>query len=250
MNTLLKKILDSGIVEDENGNQFQLHSHTSLKQGIFLQEILEKIMPVKGVEVGLAYGVSSLFILDKMQELKGDGYKHIVIEPFPEGWNHVGATNIQKAGFTDYVEIKKALSDQVLPQMYLDNENIQFAYIDSTKLFDVIFHDFYFIDKILDIGGVIVFDDCTFPGIRKVVRFIANHPSYKILGALNEDFKTTKFSMVEKIITTVINLLPFKKRVYPTTSFKTDKSLGINYFCIAFQKIKDDNRSFYWNENF
>lgn len=60
----------------------KLHSHTSKEQGLFIQEMFELTKPVNSIEVGMAYGISTLFILEKHQEKNGKEHSHIVIEPF------------------------------------------------------------------------------------------------------------------------------------------------------------------------
>jgi hypothetical protein len=44
----------------------------------------------------------------------------------------------------------------------------------------------------------------------------------------------------------LIGLLPFKNRVFASYNFKSDEALGINYNCIAFKKIKEDDRNWDW----
>lgn len=241
----LNQIFQTQLIEDPNGQLIKIHSNTSEKQGLFLQEVFDLVKPVKSLEVGLAYGISALFILEKHKEYNSAPRSHIIIEPF--SWGGVAEHNIQKEGLSELAEIKYEKSHDVLPKLYYDNCHIQFAYVDTTKLFDVVFQDFYFIDKILDINGVIVLDDCGggWPGVQRVARFINSLPHYRILKTHNKTKTTLKKQIAESFIKIIIKLLPFKKRFYPTISFKTDSELKLNYSCIAFRKISEDKRN--WN---
>lgn len=90
-------------------------------------------------------------------------------------------------------------------------------------------------------------DDCGggWPGVQRVARFINNLPHYRILKTHNKTKTTLKKQIAESFIKIIIKLLPFKKRFYPTISFKTDSELKLNYSCIAFRKISEDKRN--WN---
>jgi predicted O-methyltransferase YrrM len=87
---------------------------------------------------------------------------------------------IQTANYASAVSFFEAYSYEVLPGLLAEGKQIDFAYIDSTKQFDWLLVDFFYIDKMLTTGGVLVFDDVNFPGIRKLIRLIAQFPNYKV----------------------------------------------------------------------
>ena len=51
-------------------------------------------------------------------------------------------------------------------------------------------------------------------------------------------------------LSSLIKMLPYKDKVYPTIDFKTDEELQLNYACIAFQKCGHDLRKWDWDEKF
>ena len=108
----LQGIFETHTIEAPSGNRIDLHSHTSLQQGLFLQSIMDEIKPKKSVEVGLAYGLSTLFILEKHRELGNLPKSHIAIEPGPEAWGGVAEHNIEKEGLAAFCEIKYDFSDK------------------------------------------------------------------------------------------------------------------------------------------
>ena len=250
MHPILKEIFEKKEIKDRENNTYPLHSHTNAEQCAFIQELILEAKPSKTLEIGLAYGISTIAILDALSELKTP-FHHIVIDPFQrDAWKDIGLLNIEKGGFLDNVTFYSRFSDQVLPALYSENARIQFAYIDSTKVFDILMTDVYFITKIMDINGMLVLDDCGFPGIRTLVRFLSQHPSYVIHKSFSKDPISAKVNLLRTVYTSFLKMLPFKSRALPNYNFTRDEELGLNYNCIAFKKIKEDDRDWQWHRNF
>ncbi|MGI8584349.1 MAG: class I SAM-dependent methyltransferase [Chitinophagaceae bacterium] len=245
MNLFLKNIFEKKQVEDKNGNLFPMHSNTSSEQCEFLQELIREVKPFSSLEIGLAYGISAVAILDELKKLN-QPFHHTIMDPFQESWNDIGLFNIERAGLSANITFHRKFSDQVLPSLYNDNYRIQFAYIDSTKVFDVLMTDVYFINKILDVNGILVLDDCGFPGIRLLVRFLSQLPGYTIHKIFSKDSYSLKFKFLRNSYLKALSSLPFRKKVLPGYNFKTDAQLGVNYNCIAFRKVKEDDRNWDW----
>ena len=249
LKTLEEIYKTSSIELNDAGERTPLHSHTPMAQGLFLQEVFEKVKPVKSLEVGFAYGISTLFILEMHRKYNSAKAAHIVIEP-DSYWGPAAVHNIEKEGLADLLDIRRDYSDKVLTKLFHDNYRIQYAYIDTTKQFDVVMQDFYFINKILDTGGVVILDDCEWPGIQRVARFINTLPHYKIFAAHNPLNSSTKKRLAQSVSTALLKLVPFKKHFYPTADFSTGEQLQLNYSCIAFQKIAEDSRKWDWDKPF
>ena len=78
----LGEILETNSIEINNaGERVPLHSQTSKEQGLFLQKIFDVIKPSRSLEVGLAYGISAMFILEKHREIGSSENAHLAIEP-------------------------------------------------------------------------------------------------------------------------------------------------------------------------
>jgi hypothetical protein len=58
-----------------------------------------------------------------------------------------------------------------------------FAFIDGWHTFDYTLLDFWYLDKMLEVGGVIGFDDCGFPAVLKVIQFLQSHRKYEEIDA-------------------------------------------------------------------
>ena len=245
----LEEIFEFKSIEINNsGERIPLHSNTSKEQGIFLQEIFDIVKPEKSLEVGFAYGISAMFILEKHHQNGSIDSAHLVIEP-DSFWGNAATHNIEKEGLSNYLRIHKDYSDKILPQLYHENYRIQYAYIDTTKLLDVVLQDFYFINKILDVGGVVILDDCGgyWPGIQKVARFINSLPHYEFLKGHKKYTHRSKRKIGELITSFFLNMVPFKNKFIPGFNLKTNYRLNLEYQCIAFKKISEDNRDWNWD---
>ena len=249
---ILEKIFDTNTIEIAKGESVPLHSHTSKKQGIFLQEMFDIVKPIRSIEIGLAYGISAMFILEKHREYGSLENAHLVIEPDTISYGNAALYNIENEGLSKYIDIRNDFSDKILAKLFLDNFRIQYAYIDTTKQFDVVLQDFYFINKIMDVGGVIIFDDCGggWPGIQRLARFVNTLPHYKVLAGHNKLNPSFKKHIFQSFTSILFDLIPFKNLVYPSLNFKHDTELGLDFTCIAFQKMGEDTRNWDWDKTF
>jgi predicted O-methyltransferase YrrM len=248
MISLLDKIFSELQVEDAYQNKYPLHSATAKNQCEFIADILIDIKPSFSLEIGLAYGISTIAIIEALGKIK-QPFHHTVIDPYQIDWHNVGLHYINKTGYNHNVTVHEKFSDEVLPTLVNEGKRIQFAYIDSTKVFDILLTDIHFINKMLDVNGIIVFDDCRYPGIRKLIRYLAVHPSFKVYKGLDKDYYSFKRSIAINLYYFVLNNFPFKsyKSVgYKNHKLKTDKELGIDYRCVSFIKVKEDERNWNW----
>lgn len=248
----LEKIFSSGFIEiNSNGETVKLHSNTNFEQGLFLQKMFKLVKPVNTLEVGLAYGISALFILEMHKMYNQNNGIHIAIEP--DGyWGSAAIHNIERARLSVYFKVERGFSDQILPVLYHSGYRIQYAYVDTTKRFDIVFQDCYFLDKILDIGGVIILDDCggSWPGIQRVARYMLNLPHYKLLDKTGKN-NYRKIDRIKNILKNIyFNVLPFKSFFFKEYNFISDQNLGIDYQCLVFQKVSEDNRDWKWDKPF
>jgi predicted O-methyltransferase YrrM len=145
--------------------------------GATLYELVRNGRMDHTLEVGLGFGLSAQFICQAHQD-KGSG-THIVIDPFQDvHYDGIGWLNIQRLGFEDMVTFVPEPSHAALPMLVGKGTQLDFAFIDGRHLFDYALLDFFFIDKMLRVGGIVVFDDIWSPGIRKVVAFVLRNYAY------------------------------------------------------------------------
>ena len=181
MNPLIKQIYRTGSVEDAQGNTFPVLPFGVLfESGAVLYDLIRTYKPMNTLETGLAYGMSALFICQAHQD-NGAGH-HTAIDPFEEStYKSIGLLNLERAGLNDLLRFHPHSTAEVLPRLIREKEVLDFAFIDGRHLFDWALLEFFYIDKMLRVGGHIVLDDIWMPGIRKVVSFILKNRSYRLI---------------------------------------------------------------------
>jgi predicted O-methyltransferase YrrM len=240
MNPVLEEILRTGYCKSENGGLIKVHSEISPKEGKFLQEIMAEVKPQVSLEIGLAYGVSSLFICDALEKTLAT--RHILIDPLQiDGFQGMGLENLRQAGYEEIIEFYHQPSYKALPQLEAKGTKIDFAFIDGWHTFDYTLIDFFYIDRMLRVGGVVALDDANWPSIRKVCRFIVTNCAYSVFRCLEADLGrkgTLKYQ-----------LLSLKQRL---VSLKPDTELGLmpSSRCIAFKKEAEDSRRWDFHHEF
>lgn len=243
MNNVLSEILETGSTKLASGSGVtKVHSAVPVSEGQFLQRIIKDLDPTVSLEVGLAFGVSALFICDALTIRNGT--QHIVIDPLQsDSWGGIGIANLRRAGYGPIVHLIEAPSYRALPELEKLGQRVDFAFIDGWHTFDFTFVDFFFIDRILNIGGVVAFDDADWPAIRKVCRFVKTNLAYSVLGIDGTDAAP---SLKRRVFQDMVRYTPLVRRrlskILHSEVVMPNKSVGLDGRCIAFRKDATDDR--------
>src|SRR5262245_23921222 len=115
------------------------------------------------------------------------------------------------------------------------NEKIDFAFLDGQHTFDYVLVDFFYVDKLLSVGGIIVFDDLQYPSVRKVCRYVLTNLCY-----VSTEPKIADTRLRSRMISTLAKAGPIAKAVRPEIR-ERDGALGIpNQRFMAVQKKAHD----------
>lgn len=253
MNQLLEQIFTTQIITTPDGEEQVLHSGIDRDEARFLLALIKKHKVTRTLEVGCAMGISSLAICQGIAENSHDS-QHIIIDPYQyDEWKGVGVHQLQKAGFKNF-HLMEAPSEYVLPKLAEENCRIDFAFIDGWHTFDHTLIDFFYINRLLRPGGILVVDDVRMPSVRRVMRMIHGYPCYRYLDGVRVAY-TPKGKTVEALKTCLRPLAKLLGKRLSTELVddsvrRSDKSLGLNASVVAFQKIAEDNRPWNWYENF
>lgn len=245
---LLQEILRTGQVHTVDGSEvLKVNSAVTPDVGLFLQDLIRLRKPKTVVEVGLAFGISALFICEALQEC--GGLRHIAIDAHQKTqWRGIGVNNLQLAGFGDLTECIESYSHVALPEIATKGTRAEFVFIDGWHTFDHALTDFFLVDRILAVGGVVVFDDVYFPGVHQVCRYVATNRAYKVVGCTErvEDYKPSNFARVLRRASKLsVNL----RKLLRTKFVMPDETLGFtpDCRCVAFEKMNEDRRG--WAEH-
>jgi predicted O-methyltransferase YrrM len=243
MNPIIEEIVRSGTTQLPDGRSIPAHSGIGPGSGRVIQHAIEVAKPSLGCEVGLAYGLSTLYILDAMQ--RHGGGRLIGMDPAQHDhtWQGGGLHNVRRAGFEDRYEFHEATSQQMLPRLAEKGTRIQFAFIDGWHTFDHTLVDFFYIDSMLDVGGVVVLDDVGYPGLQRLAHFIVCNRDYAILDLdprpRPSGWRVAAKSLAQKLLAPLV-----RDNRTPSAATSGVRSRVDDAALIALQKRGDDSRRF------
>jgi len=114
MNSVLERIVQTQKVTDgsttlplRHPDFPQLAVAVDMPEGAFLQRLVNDVKPKISLEIGCAYGVSTLYICESLSRVSS-GTRHIVIDPFQSSqWRGIGRKNVEDAGFGALVDFRE-----------------------------------------------------------------------------------------------------------------------------------------------
>jgi len=171
----LRDLIDTKEVIGASGKPFNLLGGMSTVNNLItLRKLMLDIKPQKTLEVGMACGASTLVFVATHKDLGFPPKKqHIAIDAFQtNGFDSVGILQLEKAGLSNYLDIRESLSCYELAKLAENAEKFDMVYIDGSHQFEDVFCDFYYIAKITNINGLILFDDSSDVEVAKVIKFI------------------------------------------------------------------------------
>jgi len=235
LNPVLEEILRTQRALDETGAHRIVREAMSEDEGRLIVSMFEMVKPDTSLEVGFACGVSALFACCALERNRKPS-RHIVIDPLQSSeFNGAGRASIERAGFARFVELVEAPSELALPQLLRENTRIQAAIIDGFHTFDHALVDFFYVNKMLDVGGVVIFDDVNLPAIARLIAYIATYPAYRVVAGTP--------------VPRAPNFLVSLRRAVNGTG-RSGRHSRDNPTCIALQKIAADTRDWDWHADF
>jgi predicted O-methyltransferase YrrM len=165
---------DRGSVSDGSGGAIDLAPHSiGRKQGTALRALAYAEGAERTIEVGLALGMSALFLC---QAILDRGGRHVAVDPFQQAsWNGAGLRTLRKAGVDEMVEVIEEESQLALPRLVAEGREFDFAFVDGDHRFEGVFLDLYFMTRLVKPGGLVVVDDMWMPAVRTAVAYVQNN---------------------------------------------------------------------------
>ncbi len=161
----------------------KIEANINTREGTYISNIIKKNNYKKCFEVGLAHGISSIYIL------KNFGTSLISIDPFQKSqWDNQALKFIKHLGYDKNHSLIEKKSHVALPKMLekYGEDSFDFSFIDGDHKFDVTLLDFYYSSLLVRIGGTIIIDDALHAGVSKCIKFIdTNMSNFKKLESPN-----------------------------------------------------------------
>ena len=141
-----------------------------------LHQAVRRYRPQTVVEIGLGNGASAVAIASA---LAGNGGGRLIsIDPYQRAqFGGRGLEAVARCGLADHEWIEEP-SYLALPGLLRRGVKVDFAYIDGWHSFDYVLVDFFFLDKLLETGGIVGFNDTGFRSVDKVLRFAKRYRKY------------------------------------------------------------------------
>ena len=171
----------SGMVADAEGTEYPIRPMSILEgEGRAIHDFMVGRGYSQSLETGMAYGVSTLWLADAVARV--DGGHHIAIDPRQvSGYHSIGTLNVERAVLDDVVDTYVELSEYRLPKLAGAKTKLDFAFIDGRHLFDSALIDFFYVDRMLEVGGAVALHDLWMPSLRKLAGFIRQNRNYRLV---------------------------------------------------------------------
>lgn len=184
---------------DASGTAVPLMPHSVPKeQGQALRDLAISEKAERTIEVGLALGISTLFLAEAVLERGG---RHVAIDPFQhESWSGAGLRTLREAGVGELVEVIEDESQLALPRLVSEGRAFDFAFIDGDHRFEGVFLDLYFMTRLVRPGGLIVVDDTWLPAVRTAVAYVEGNLGLELEPrALPDGFRWRRRRLLRRV---------------------------------------------------
>ena len=123
-----------------------------------------------------------------------------------------------------------------MPRLYKAGEKYDFIFIDGDHRFEAAMLDFYYCDKMLPVGGIMVIDDTDWPSVWRVVNFARRHRNYEWVGEIQAAIGPWTRPWGWKLRWK--RMQQFKSQGWPVSEALFRK----RYQCVALKKVAENNR--------
>jgi predicted O-methyltransferase YrrM len=176
----IDRIYARGAIEGEDGRLHDLGvTSASRRRGAFIAGLVASERPRATLEIGMAWGLSTLFILQALLEAGQEFQPHVVIDPFEAGlFFNAARRSLRELGIENLVEFHAVPSELLLPQLVREQRRFDLAFIDGDHQFESVFTDLRFMNLLLKPGGMVIFDDANWDSVRLACRFAEHNFGY------------------------------------------------------------------------
>jgi predicted O-methyltransferase YrrM len=223
------------------------------EEGEFLWTLIRENDFRKTIETGCALGISSLYICDALSQSRDPS--HTIIDPNQtHEYSGIGMCNLQAHGINFFSLIEEP-SELALPKLVERNEIFDLGFIDSWHTFDHALLDFFYLNRLVRVGGMIVFHDAIYPSISKLLRYLSKYPAYKIVLPRRKSLKPARLTFRQQLfymLILVTGWIPERARraVFSERVISGDIQARSPSNIVGLKKVADDMRNYDWYEPF
>ncbi len=230
---ILVQMLKEDRTIGRSGKVFEnLSSNSTANNLASIRQIMQSRKPERTLEVGIAFGASTLVFCEEHQRLGRSGSKqHTAIDPYQPypTYDEAGVYAVERAGLTDFLDYRPEFSEFVLPRLLEAHQRYDFIYIDGSHLFESVLIDAFYSARLLNDGGLLAFDDSSDRHVAKVLAFLRSNLSDALREVLT-GFRSTIAVLIGKRQFTIFERLPYEgphaPRKWDTPLRAWDSKLG------------------------
>jgi predicted O-methyltransferase YrrM len=247
MNPVIEDIYRTRVVDGRAGPRKLDASAIDRVEGAFLYHaIISRPQIAQTLEVGCAYGLSSLFICEALRSRPQS--HHTIIDPGQAKWfDSAGVFNLQKAGLTNYTLLEEP-SELVLPDLVRQGRSFDLVFIDGWHTFDHTLVDCFFATRLLRVGGLLIVDDCNWPSVSRVMAYLKNYPCYMQAGAVATSKRATWRRALADSAARVLPKKLVERVLSPALVRRVWSRTEERMICL--EKTADDQRRWDWYREF
>lgn len=171
---VINRLLSDGTVEARSdGSVHRLFPvAVSAAEGEALREWVRREGAIRTIEVGLGYGISTLFICDGLVTNGDATARHVAIDPHQATrFADCGLQVVDEAGLADLVEHHSEESQIALPRFLDGGRRFDLAFVDGNHRFDGVFLDLVYLGRLVRGAGIVVLDDYQLPAVERAASF-------------------------------------------------------------------------------
>jgi predicted O-methyltransferase YrrM len=189
---ILSRLLSLYEGQPQRGSDGALHSIDSVTriqpaQGMMLYELCRSIQPSSTLEIGMAYGFSTLFLLAALaQNQKG---AHTAVDPVQSSyWHGIGLTLALESSALladrNAFRLIEDRSDHAATDLVRNGQCFDLIFIDGNHRYDDVLIDFCLYSQLASEGGIIILDDMWMRSVKTAADFIrTNRSDFKELAS-------------------------------------------------------------------
>lgn len=124
------------------------------------------------------------------------GAQHTAVSPDPSEHQLI-REYLRKIGIDDsHLEFVVGLSDDVLPSRLTRERTLDVALVDGAHSFPHPIVDWYYVSRVLKVGGKLLLDDVPVPAVKPVFRHMSLEPGWRLDGIF--DNRAAQFTLLEE----------------------------------------------------
>jgi predicted O-methyltransferase YrrM len=177
LDSFIRDAYASGSVRGHGGAEHRLEPHSIERaDGEALRDLAVAEGATRTIEVGLALGMSALWLAQAIVSVDSERARHVAIDPFQEeSWGGAGHATLAAAGVDGLVEVIEEESAMALPSLVREGRRFDLAFVDGDHRFESVLFDLVFMDRLVEPGRLIVVDDMWMPAVRLAVAYVGRN---------------------------------------------------------------------------